>query len=159
MRRWRYQAAVAVTLVVMAGYMGYIAIHDVIARQPRAEIFPFFNWDLFSKPQRVISHYEILIDRVSGKIFIPPVSIQEMPEYPAHLHGFDKAVQMLGSALQSNNPTQVRVWRYIIENQMHKLKDVDYRIVKVTYDPLVRLETNNIMNETILAEYHFNQTP
>jgi hypothetical protein len=143
--------------LLMVGF--YILVTFYGARlDSRPEIFPFFNWSLFSSSSGERNEYALLIRGVEGQSLAKPQLFYDMKGTFMHARQRDvnvsKVVQELGSALHQNKPQLAYEKRRMIEERfMADVQDVQYDLVMLTFDPIERLDTGKIKNERVVASY------
>src|SRR5690349_19153873 len=104
--------------LLMVGF--YILVAFYGARlDSRPEIFPFFNWSLFSSSAGERNEYALLIRSVEGQSLTKPQLFYEMKDTFTHARQRDinvsKVVQELGSALHQNKADLAEEKRRMIE--------------------------------------------
>lgn len=141
----------------MTGF--YILVAFYGARlDSRPELFPFFNWSLFSSSSADRNEYALLVRNVDGRLLSQPRLYYDMKDTFMHARQRDinvsKVVQELGSALHQKKPELADEKRRMIERRfMADAQRVQYDLVMLTFDPIERLETGKIRKERVVASY------
>ena len=118
------------------------------------ELFPFFNWSLFSSVRSPISAVELQVAAVGDTRFEPPVDFYELPEvFPAaaaKTSATMKLAERLGLTILNRQPGADAI-RPTLENRYLSIGDrVEYRLVWVTYDPLDRIRNGEVQNIRVI---------
>mgnify|MGYP000878748295 FL=1 len=124
----------------------------------RPEIFPFFNWSLFSSSSGDRNEYALLVRSVDGQPLAKPQLFYDMKDTFLHARQRDinvsKVTQELGSALHQNKPQLAYEKRRMIEDRfMADAHEVEYDLVMLHFDPIERLQTGKIQDERVVASY------
>jgi len=141
----------------IAGF--YILVAFYSARlDSRPELFPFFNWSLFSSSSGDRNEYALLVRSVDDKPLAQPRLYYDMKETFMHARQRDinvsKVVQELGSALHQKKPGLADEKRRMIEQRfMADAPRVQYDLVMLSFDPIERLKTGKIQKERVVASY------
>jgi len=129
--------------------VGYIAGLVLLDRGTKAEFFPFFNWSLFPQTTAQRSDWALLIYSVDGQRLDPPRLYYDLKDtFDAARSGDStlmKLVRRLGAAVQRGDEQSVTDLRRVVEDTfMREAQTVEYELVVVRYDPIVRLRTGVI---------------
>ena len=122
------------------------------------EIFPFFNWSLFSVSSNERTISVIRFDSINEKPLPSPRLYYDMGEIFAYAKQRDstvwKTVETLASAIQHDDQEMISRARKLIEDRyMAELKSADYAVVRLTYDPIERLRFGTVKDSAVLATY------
>jgi hypothetical protein len=112
------------------------------ALTPRGEIFPFASWLLFSLVPYHTSEYDLRLEVPDGK----PVSFSEAGSLVRNPHSIVtfQLIQQLGRAVAARRNSETRRLRAQLEAFFQAPK-VHYDLVTLTYDPVQRWNTGQIL--------------
>lgn len=141
----------------MVGFYVLVAFYGA-RLDSRPEIFPFFNWSLFSSSSGDRNEYALLVRSIDGQALAKPQLFYDMKDAFIHARQRDinvsKVTQELGSALHQNKPQLAYEKRRMIEDRfMADAREVEYDLVMLHFDPIERLETGKIQDQHVVASY------
>ncbi len=144
-RRLRVFVAAALLLELIVGLGG--------ALTPRAEIFPFASWFLFSLVPGKASEYDLILTSADEQQNIPPVRVSQAGRLIQAPHSIVlfQTIQEFGEAVETHDPHAKKL-RQQIEAQF-TVPAVHYDLVKETYHPLARWEFNQLLSRVVLHSY------
>jgi hypothetical protein len=153
----KYRAVALLPVLLMCGYVG-VVFYKGRLDDSRPEVFPFFNWSLFSSSGSLRAENAVLVRSIDGRTLPSPRLYYDMKETFVHAKlrdvNFAKAVQSLGQALHAHNEESVARMRSVIEQRyMADVSSAKYDVVLLTYDPIRRLRTGEIKKIAVLASY------
>lgn len=124
----------------------------------RFEVFPFFNWSLFTHATAAVKHdYAIFIETIDGRPLPRPTLIYSLKsKFKAVRDGISlrKATLTLAFAiLEKNNKKTQRVRATIERSYLRGPKRFSYSVRHVTYRPLERYRTGKVTPLEILANF------
>jgi hypothetical protein len=150
-----YRRYKCLPLLLIGVYLGIVAV----ARANHSdEIFPFFNWSLFSTVTNEVSISVIRFDSVNEQPLSPPRLYYDMGDTFAYAKQRDptvwKTIEALADAIQrSDNETVLRTRKLLEDRHMAEIRSADYEIVRLTYDPVKRLQSGETKSAVVLATY------
>lgn len=130
----RHAALAALIYCAIAGYGGAFQ---------HPEVFPFFNWSLFSTPPKVVEDWSVKISRVNGRELEQAQWIEYMPQrFPGY--GISQSKQLLewGQRLTRGDAAGATLQRQLFENLFAGLDSVEYTLYRRRAQPLVRWHTD-----------------
>lgn len=138
---------------------GYCFVALFVSRlDSRPELFPFFNWSLFSVSSAERAQYALRVHSVDGKPLKEPRLYYDMTGTFAHARQRDinvsKVVQALGHAVGQKKPQVADNQRRMIEQRfMADVHAAEYDLVLLHFNPIDRLRTGAIESERVVASY------
>jgi len=156
-----YRSYKYLPLFLIGSYLAVVIIARVNNRfDPHftEEIFPFFNWSLFSVTSNERTISVIRFDSINEKPLPSPRLYFDMGDIFASAKQRDptvwKTTETLASAIQHDDQETISRARKLIEDRyMAELKSADYAIVRLTYDPIERLRYGAVKDSVVLAIY------
>ena len=137
---------------------GYLAVVIVATRQGRDELFPFFNWSLFSASSNVRSQVVIRLESINDNPLPSPRFYYDLGETFIHARERDSTLsktmwRLVAAIGAEDNDTIFRMRRLIEDRYMAEIKSAEYDVVRLTYDPIKRIRTGEIEEAVVLATY------
>ena len=147
--------------IFVASYLAGLVVLD---RGTNAEFFPFFNWSLFPQTAAQRSDWALMIRSVDGQTLDPPRLYYELKETFTAANSGDstlmKLVRRLGGAVRRGDEASIDDLRRIVEDTfMHEARTVEYELVIVHYDPIVRLRTGALDQVDVVQSFTKEQVP
>jgi hypothetical protein len=138
--------------------IGYATAAIFLKPSTNVELFPFFNWSLFSHTSALKSDAAVLVRTLDGRTIDPPMLYYSMPDTFAGAKGRDpqllKASQRMVRAFLAGDEVTVEATRRIIEqNAMREAGEVQYDLAIITYDPIERIRSGAIQSVRVLATF------
>lgn len=123
---------------------------------PKGEYFPVFSWSLFSSVRDTYTDFTVEISRIGDQSFDPPVNYYALPKMFPRAKNRDTAVgkaafQLAGFPL-SQAQFEARENAFI-GTFFPVTEAVDFQIVAVTYNPIKRWRTGEIIDRRVLSEH------
>jgi hypothetical protein len=149
------RAAVRILVGVLVVYLAVVAVNG-----PRnsTEIFPFFNWELFSRvPPAERESYSIRLVAVNGQA-IEPVYFEKARRYLSTTAIPDAAtlLQRIGLSVARGDDARADSQRRLFESRfLAELHSAQYELVRRRYSVLDRLECDCFTEETVVRRYRF----
>jgi hypothetical protein len=148
---YKYAAPLFVGIYFVVVIVGMGAFH-----QP--ELFPFFNWSLFSNSYSERSDAVIRLDSINGKSLPSSRLYYEMSDIFRYAKDRDsfvsKVVTRLANAIRAGDEPTISELRKLIEGRfMAEIKSAEYDVVELTYDPIERLRKGKVKDAVVLATY------
>lgn len=144
------------TVCVLVGYTTISTVASFaiggVKTHPTRELFPFFTWSLFSWVPHVRHLYIVEITRLGDEVFEPPIDMQSIPQFEDQTTLAYKTIQDIGRT-GGNNPDKIATF----EARYLKNADIDYRIVRLSFEPLERWQTGQASASWVVAE-HFAES-
>lgn len=152
----RYKALRLLPLLLAGGYC-FVALF-ISRLDSRPELFPFFNWSLFSVSSAERAQYALRVHSVDGKPLEAPRFFYDMPGTFAHARqrniNVSKVVQDMGRAVSQKRPQTADEKRRMIEQRfMADVHTAEYDLVLLHFNPIDRLRTGAIKSERVVASY------
>lgn len=152
----RYKAIRLFPLLLTGGYL-FVALF-ISRLDTRPELFPFFNWSLFSVSSSQRAQYALRVRSVDGKALAQPSLYYDMAETFVHARQRDinvsKVVQDLGQAVRLKRlRTEDEKRRMIEQRFMADVDAAEYDLVLLHFNPIDRLRTGAIEREQVVASY------
>ena len=157
----RYKAAQRLVPLLFVVYSGVAIAGGLWA--PKGEVFPFFNWSLFTKvsDQRSICEVEILA--LDGVALETPTRFYDLPKRFAAAQQRSSSIVKLAWRMakvhKSGDVEQFARLRSVLETSY--LGDVDqmtYRLVVYRYNPIERWRSGAVQSAEILGEFAVDRT-
>lgn len=142
--RSRFEIA-GITLILYA----VIAVRGELLLDKSDELLPFFDWSLFSHPERIRTHYWVYIadpDGAGGISEIAPVEYRD----PVR---FNKAVGTMGNvfARLGVDHSAFQEQRRSVETHLRELNVTNYVLVRRSYDVMAYYRNRAILKLEPLA--------
>jgi hypothetical protein len=144
-RRLRLFAVAALLAELCVGLGGVLT--------PRAEIFPFASWFLFSLVPGKTSDYDLVLRAQGGRQFDPAPRFSQAGWMVATPHSIVayQLIQQLGHAVEHHD-ARVAALRQQIEAQF-TLPGVRYDVVKASYLPVERWKNDQTLSLVPLGSF------
>lgn len=136
----------------------FIYLVGGIATKFTHEVFPFFHWALFANVTPIVERYELRVVSIYDQIYDTPIALSELPAFrekmlsTPDIYDSLKAVNRLGSSLRKNHLRAERL-REMLERNYLPEERIRYQIVKVSYKPVERYLTGNIISQRVAATF------
>lgn len=119
------------------------------------ELFPFFNWSLFTKIPNEKNDYGLRITMIEGEALESPIYFESADDWLAEAHSIVayNAIQDFGRAVRDEDEALVAEIRPYIESLYLENKPMRYDVVRRTYTPLERWQTGEFANEALLGQF------
>ncbi len=146
---------------IVKGALALCAIYLVVAGiswvvRDRSEVIPFFAWDLFAKvPDPVTTNYGIRLVSVNGTQLAHPLYFEDAGRYLRSSESIEAVVltQHLGQAIEHHSDSAARLRRQFQNTYLSDLTDVDFQVVKRTFDQRDRFTCHCYIKQKVLANY------
>jgi hypothetical protein len=155
-----YQRYRASRLLVWPAALSYALI--ALAARPSGEIelFPFFNWSLFTSAGQYRGDATLLIRSIDGHQLSSPRLFYDMKDTFAAARAKDsrlmKLIDLWSNKIRAGDEDAASAIRATVEKTfMADVGAVDYDLVIVTYDPIRRLHDGTI--DSINSIGHFEK--
>jgi hypothetical protein len=139
--------------------MGYLMVAlQPVPYEEGGEVFPFFNWSLFSYASPEVSDAVALIHSVNDQELETPQSLYDLPEFfntaARHDVRFAKVVERYALAKVKGETENAQAARALMEDHyMKDAHDVEYSIGVLTYDPIKRYRTREVISVHELGRF------
>lgn len=122
------------------------------------ELYPFFNWSLFSSASAERSTVVVIFRSINGQTLPEPKMFYDVPEafYSARTRDsrFAKAMDRLyASILAGDQQTEEAVRRVVEQTFLREAREADYDLAVISYDPIARYKTGRIDSLEIVKSY------
>lgn len=150
-RRGRFNAgAMAVAFCLYTVIGGYGASF----RFP--EVFPFFNWALFSFPPRLYDEWTVRILELNGRVLNPPRMYEQVPALQAGVDtGTRKQVREWGRRVENGDADGAAQQRALFENLFLGQQQARYELVVEYADPIARWRDGSVASVKVMGEYQW----
>jgi hypothetical protein len=133
---------------------------------PRAadELFPFFDWSLFSSPRVEGGRYAVRI-----------TAVQPPEDYGSTLVGrtlddidslgvqtnirFHKTARALARAQRRGDDAQVEELRMMLSNFLRPYGITEFELLRYSYDPLAYYDAGEITDEVVVGRFRLDAAP
>ena len=144
-------------LLIFLFFLGYFTVATGgMLMAERREVFPVFSWSLFTKINQYLWTYEIAISRIDDTVYDPPVDYFTLTNMFADARNRESAVVKTARAYhwaQNNDPSRLESIRSVIEGRYFGGHDrVDYAILLVLHQPLLRWQSGAVERRDVIAE-------
>jgi hypothetical protein len=124
----------------------------------KLEIFPFFNWSLFSHVKDSRTLYEIEVLAIDGVRLDAPTRFAALPDRFAAAQrkstGIVKLATRMAKATERGDRAQFEKLRMVLETvYLGEAQQLTYRLVALTYNPIERWRDGSVRSATVLGEY------
>ncbi|MEM7023804.1 MAG: hypothetical protein AAF637_14605 [Pseudomonadota bacterium] len=154
--------------MLLVGYTLIALMGPWLAGQmaPRAsdELFPFFNWSLFSSPRSKSGRYAVRITAVQ-----PPTDIEaallgrtldDIDSFGVQANiRFHKTARSLARAQRRGDATRVAAMRTMLSNFLRPYGITEFELLRYTYEPLAYYKAGEIVSETVVGRYRLDTPP
>lgn len=164
----RHRLLVAAVPVLLMSYcaiaLSYPWIGRHVPNRASEELFPFFNWSLFSSPRAEAGRYTVRITAVR-----PP------EDYGASLLGrtlddidtlgiqtnirFHKTARALARAHRRQDDAKVERLRVMLSNFLRPYGITEVELLRYTYDPLAYYGAGEINAQAVLGRFKLDDPP
>lgn len=126
------------------------------------DFYPFFSWFLFTTvPPRIQTDYAIRIVEAGGKKFDPPVFFERADDVyekgDRSVAEYSRLTRSLAMSVRGNQKEEVERLRSALERKF-LVYPVVYEAVEVTFSPIERWKTGEVLGVKTLATFAA-QTP
>jgi hypothetical protein len=145
-----------------AAILAYVVLALAGAPAGRAELFPFFNWSLFSAAVNPKIDVVLVVHAIDGVELDRPRTFYELPERFPAARARDtrlaKSLDRLAEAVEAGDRAAEKSIRSLIERTfMADASQVRYEVARIGYDPIERYETGRLVRSQTLARYEKNR--
>jgi hypothetical protein len=157
-----YQAYLLRRALLPTCVLAYFLIASGAQAVRSTELFPFFNWSLFSDASNPKIDVILLVKSVDGASLDRPTQFYALGNRFSAAREQDtrlsKSLDRLTWSLQHRDAHQELRLRRLIEGTfLREAKTTDYDIALIVYDPIVRLRTGEIQSQRVLRSYRKGQ--
>lgn len=127
-----------ITVLLLAAVLGVGLLLGMYF--PNQDVYPFSSWSLYHVAPGTRVEFMVLVHPYEAQKFDPPISLEDanargfLKEYNSPT-AYWKGIQRLGAGLERNQQQEVAKERIRLEDNFRS-KDVEYEILKISYDPL-----------------------
>lgn len=120
------------------------------------EVFPFFNWALFSFPPRLYDEWTVRVLELNGQPLQPPRMFGQVPALQAGVDtGTRKQVREWGKRVQAGDAEGAARQRALFENLFIGQQQVRYQLVVEHADPIERWRDGSVQATEVLGEFEW----
>lgn len=153
----RFKAYTLRRVMIPLVAFGYAVTAIFLKPETNVELFPFFNWSLFSQSAALKSDAAVLVRMIDGQIIDPPMLYYAMPdtfEGAKRSAQLLKASQRMARAFMADDDVTLEATRRIIEDiSMREAGEAQYDLAIITYDPIDRLRTGALQSMHVLSTF------
>jgi len=138
---------------------GYIGLANMNPPQYKTEIYPFFNWSLYSHSSApIVTRIELKVLSINEEMIDPPERYFSLKSQFHSASQQDsrliKLLRNMYTALENNDTKQLAAIRSIVESHfLTEANTADYKLVKLTYDPLDAIVTGDYIDSATLRQF------
>lgn len=145
-------------LFVVFAVAGYALVAILMKPPGQIELFPFFNWSLFSTSTDRKSDTTLLIRSIDGHPIEPPQLFFDMKdEFSAAQRKDSRLIKLVDKwayALRHDDAETAARLRSVVEDTfMSDVGSVEYDVVRLFYNPLQRLRLGTIDSIKVLGTF------
>lgn len=122
---------------------------------PSRELFPFFNWSLFSTPRVHSELYTIRITKVrsdkAAAAALVDKTIRPQDLTPLKNARFQKTTRALGRAYRHKRPDQIEGLKKLAANFLRPKGVIGYDLIRLTYHPIEFYHDHRAADEKVIA--------
>ena len=166
-QRRQRRLVVAIPLLLM-GYTTVALSYPWLGRElaPRAsdELFPFFDWSLFSSPRVVGGRYAVRITAVQppgayGETLLGR-TLDDTDSFGVQNNiRFHKTARALARAQRRGDDVEVEELRLMLSNFLRPYGITEFELLRYTYDPLACYDAGEITAETVVGRFRLDALP
>lgn len=135
----------------------YIIVAILGKPESKAELFPFFNWSLFSTSSNPRSDIVVIVRSINGKALTEEKYFYALTGVFATARSrdsrFAKALDRLAKARVNSAPVEHHLRKSIESNFMREAEHMEYDLVQIIFDPIDRLSTGKVISTMKIATY------
>ena len=122
------------------------------------ELYPFFNWSLFSRSAAQRGDVTLMIRSLNGETLERPQLLYDMKHGLVAAKRKDailiKIIDRLWSAIKRGDQATAERLRSVIETRfLSDARSLEYDLVRIQYNPIDRLQTGDIDQIDVLASF------
>lgn len=122
------------------------------------EVFPFFNWALFSFPPKVYDEWSIRVLSVNDQALKQPTWIEDVPQFAGDYYtGERKQVRTWGSRIEAGDTEGAQVQRVLFEQIFTAVDSVEYQLVVRYSNPVERWRTGALKGVRVVESYRWER--
>ncbi len=137
--------------------LAYIFIAILGKPEHRAELFPFFNWSLFSTSSNPRTDIVVVVRSMNGEVLPEAKYFYDLTDAFKTARSrdsrFGKALNLLAQAKVKSASEEVGLRKSIENNFMSEAKHLEYDLVQIVFDPIERLATGRVIRTHKIATY------
>lgn len=123
----------------------------------KAELFPFFNWSLFSTSSNPRADIVVVVRSIDGKALPEPQYFYALTDVFATARSrdsrFAKSLDRLAKAHVDASPVEQDLRKSIEAKFMREAEYMQYDLAQITFDPIDRLATGKVISTLPIATY------
>lgn len=153
----RYRDRTGIFLLAAIAYVVFANVSGPLGKN-RIELFPFFNWSLFTNFSSAVRFdFAVYIEALDGRQLDQPTLVYEMKrQIPGVRNGINlaKATRALARNLLDKDTAQAEKARRTLERvYLGGAGQVAYSVRLIRYSPLERYRTGKVTPLKVLARY------
>ena len=119
------------------------------------EIFPFFNWALFSFPAKIYNEWVVEVIAIDGDRLSEPADVHLIDRFDHFGSGEGKVLREWGKSVEQRDLEAAKAHRSLFENLYRRsdAEQVRYRLVLRRSNPVQRWEHGTVLSETVEGEF------
>lgn len=144
--------------LIPLGVIAYALIAIFGRPATQTELFPFFNWSLFTQSQNPKSLAVLEIHSINGETLDQPTEYYDLDLQFDSAARRDsrvmKAAEHLANAISMNDSARIDELRSLIEDHhMREAQQVEYDLVIATYDPIEKYMGGPDMSRRVVRSF------
>jgi len=148
--------------IIPTFYLYYTIIAFFGVLSDKYEIFPVFNWSLFTYVTDVRNFCEIEVISIGDELLDAPTPYYSLPSKFAGARNRSptvfKLLQKVCRAKRQGQAEKFAKLRAVLEsNFLADQRDVHYRLVVNTYNPIDRWRDGTVISSEVLGNYNSNE--
>lgn len=158
-RRFSLAAYRRLTLSMFAFVLCYLGVAYWGGKyHSRGELFPVFNWSLFTYVYETRVLVELSVSRIGDQTFDEPVPYYDLGLFfdSARIRSIDvqkNLDRLVGAIRRGDKAAAGRLRRVLEEQHLSGRGTVDYRIESVIFEPLDRWKNDAVIGRRLIAEF------
>jgi len=120
------------------------------------EVYPLFNWQLFSYIPNEKQEYSIEVYRIGERVYDPPLQFTDMTSLFHRIGSspteYTPRIRALAQAIEDENTQRIEQKRKELE-RVFKVDSFSYGVLKVRLDPVVYWKTGKYATSTVLRVF------
>lgn len=137
--------------------LAYIIVAILGKPDSKAELFPFFNWSLFSTSSNPRADIVVIVRSIDGKALPEEKYFYGLTDVFETARKrdtrFAKALDRLALAKVNSTSVEHDLRKAIESNFMREVNYMEYDLAQIKFDPIDRLATGKVISTKIIATY------
>lgn len=137
--------------------LAYIIVAILGKPASTAELFPFFNWSLFSTSSNPRADIVVIVRSIDGKALPEEQYFYALTDVFETARSrdsrFAKALDRLAHAKVNSTSVEHDLRKSIERNFMREASHMEYDLTQIIFDPIDRLATGKVISKMKIATY------